>query len=286
MRPIRLCIMRFILKPQFETSLFERNKAYLGGGLSFVTGYELGVLEPTNKLAMVSCVFQYNIARLGSAVNLMPWTSPSTGMVAKVEIQDSIFSYNSVLYNTSSWYLMGFGTVYTYKVPFDINGRVRTSFYSNKGSGIIVVGTVVNIHSGSVGFLHNVATNGGAILPMPVAGLPSGVEPGYTSLPIWHKVEVGPFTLNQQEGTKLLNPGTVLFVILNGGCVMMNGTLICILTEIWLMKVAMIFLYRRSSHASGVALVDLLTPRLRLEERCFVQDLCLFISAISQTNPL
>ena len=146
-----------------ETSLFERNKAYLGGGLSFVTGYELGVLEPTNKLAMVGCVFQYNIARLGSAVNLMPWTSSSTGLVAKVEIQDSIFSYNSVLYNTSSWYLMGFGTVYTYKVPFDIKGRVGTSFYSNKGSGIVVVGTGVNIHSSLVEFSGNIATNGGAI---------------------------------------------------------------------------------------------------------------------------
>ena len=146
-----------------ETSSFERNKAYLGGGLSFVTGYELGLLEPTNKLAMVSCVFQYNIARLGSAVNLIPWTSSSTGLVAKVEIQDSIFSYNSVLYNTSSWYLMGFGTVYTYKVPFDIKGRVGTSFYSNKGSGIVVVGTGVNIHSSLVEFAGNIATNGGAI---------------------------------------------------------------------------------------------------------------------------
>ena len=146
-----------------EAALFERNKAYLGGGLSFVTGYELGVLEPTNKLAMAGCVFLYNIARLGSAVNLMPWTSSSTGLVAKVEIQDNIFSYNSVLYNNSSWYLMGFGTVYTYKVPFDINGRVVTSFYSNKGSGIVVVGTGVNIHSSLVEFSGNIATNGGAI---------------------------------------------------------------------------------------------------------------------------
>ena len=117
-----------------ETTLFEGNKAYLGGGLSFVTGYELGVLEPTNKLAIVGSVFQYNIARLGSAVNLIPWTSPATGMVAKVEIQESIFSYNSVLYCNSSWHLMGFGAVYTYKVPFDIKGR--TNFYTNNGSGI------------------------------------------------------------------------------------------------------------------------------------------------------
>ena len=144
-----------------EATMFEGNKAYLGGGLSFVTGYELGVLEPTNKLAMRISVFQYNIARLGSAVNLMPWTSTSTGMFAKVEIQDSVFLNNSVLYYNSSWYLMGFGTVYTYKVPFDIKGG--TYFYSNNGSGIVVVGTGVNIRSGSVGFRNNVATNGGAI---------------------------------------------------------------------------------------------------------------------------
>ena len=144
-----------------EVALFEGNKAYLGGGLSFVTGYELGVLVPTNKLAMVQSNFLYNIARLGSAINLMSWTTPSTGLVAKVEIQDSIFSYNSVLYNESSWYLMGFGTVYTYKVPVDINGEVF--FYTNHGSGVAVVGTGVNIRSGSVEFLGNIATNGGAI---------------------------------------------------------------------------------------------------------------------------
>ena len=144
-----------------EATMFRGNKAYLGGGLSFVTGYELGVLVPTNKLAMVQSNFLYNIARLGSAINLMPWTTPSTGLVAKVEIQDSIFSYNSVLYNESSWYLMGFGTVYTYKVPVDINGEVF--FYTNNGSGVAVVGTGVNIRSGSVEFLGNIATNGGAI---------------------------------------------------------------------------------------------------------------------------
>ena len=56
---------------------------------------------------------------------------------------------------------MGFGTVYTYKVPVDIKGG--TYFRTNNGSGIVVVGTGVNIRSGTVGFLYNVATNGGAI---------------------------------------------------------------------------------------------------------------------------
>ena len=32
-----------------ENTLFEQNIAYLGGGVSFVTGYEQGVLTPTNR---------------------------------------------------------------------------------------------------------------------------------------------------------------------------------------------------------------------------------------------
>ena len=146
-----------------ETTLFEQNKAYLGGGVSFVTGYEQGVPTPTNRLVMMATVFKLNVARLGSAVNLMPWNLPAPGLLAKVEIRDGIFLYNSVLYSNDSWYLMGFGTVYSYKVPFDIN-KGGILFYTNEGSCIVVVGTGVNVCSGArIGFLHNVATNGGAI---------------------------------------------------------------------------------------------------------------------------
>ena len=145
-----------------ENTLFEQNKAYLGGGVSFVTGYEQGVLASTNRFVMMSPVFEVNIARLGSAVNLMPWNLPSTGLFAKVEIQDGTFAYNSVLYSNDSWYLMGLGTVYSYKVPFDITSV--SYFHTNNGSAIVVVGTGVNIRSGAtIGFLYNVATNGGAI---------------------------------------------------------------------------------------------------------------------------
>ena len=146
-----------------ENTLFKHNIAYLGGGVSFVTGYEQDVPTPTNRFAIMSTAFESNIARLGSAVNLMPWNLLSTGMFAKVEIQDGIFAFNSVLYSNDSWYLVGFGTVYSYKVPFDIN-KGGTLFHTNTGSGIVVVGTGFNVRSGAaVGFLHNVATNGGAI---------------------------------------------------------------------------------------------------------------------------
>ena len=146
-----------------ENTLFEQNIAYLGGGVSFVTGYEQGVSTPTNRFAIVHSEFYSNTARLGSAINLMPWNLPTTGLFAKVEIQDGIFLYNSALYSNDSWYLMGFGTVYSYKVPFAIN-EGATMFIANSGSGIVVVGTGVNIRSSAtIGFLHNVATNGGAI---------------------------------------------------------------------------------------------------------------------------
>ena len=145
-----------------DNTLFEQNIAYFGGGVSFITGYEQGVSTPTNRLVIVHSEFYSNIARLGSAVNLMPWNLHSTGLLAKVEIQDGIFIFNSVLYSNDTWYLMGFGTVYSYKVPFDINECAI--FIANNGSGIVVVGTGVNVRSGAIViFVHNVATNGGAI---------------------------------------------------------------------------------------------------------------------------
>ena len=144
-----------------ENSLFEWNKAYLGGGLSFLTGYEQGVLAPTNRLAMIGSTFQQNIAHLGSAVNLMPWTSPSTGLFAKVEILEGTFFNNSVAYNHYPSHWMGFGTLYSYRVPFHIGGSI-TCFHSNTGSGIVVVGTGVTFHSYTQ-FHNNTATNGGAI---------------------------------------------------------------------------------------------------------------------------
>ena len=146
-----------------EYTLFEQNTAYLGGGLSFVTGYEQGVLAPTNQLAMMSSIFQHNIARLGSAVNLMPWNSPSTaaGLVAKVEILAGKFMNNSVAYNHCPSYWMGLGTIYSYKVPFHIAGTI-SYFGGNTGSGIVVVGTGVTFHSDTQ-FHYNAAINGGAI---------------------------------------------------------------------------------------------------------------------------
>ena len=145
---------------QVSETTFEGNTAYFGGGLSFVTAHEQGVASPTNQLTLEGILLKQNVARLGSAVHLMPWNSPSTGVVAKVEIVATAFVQNSVEYNMyNQSYLMGFGTLYSYRVPFCITG---TFFYSNNGSGIVVVGTGVTIQS-DADFRYNVAANGGAI---------------------------------------------------------------------------------------------------------------------------
>ena len=82
-----------------ENKLFEQNIAYLGGGVSFVIGYEQGVSTPTNRFAILNSEFYSNFARLGSAVNLMPWILLSTGLFAEVEIQRA-YSH-SILFNTT-----------------------------------------------------------------------------------------------------------------------------------------------------------------------------------------
>ena len=173
-------------------------------------------------------------------------------------------------------------------MPFDIvQGTGETYIHTNKGSGIALVGTGVNVRSGaSLSFLYNAATNGGAI-----AAYASGwimlwndteldFHTHLTSLQIGPKVEVGAFPLNQLEGTKLSNPGNVCFVILNGGGVMRSGTVSCTLKEILLVKLVMTYSLLPSFRAFEVALKDLLIHQLMPERRCFVQHLHFTILAI------
>ena len=133
---------------------FFNNSANHGGGLSMLATLELKVLIPTNTLKLINCGFSANIASLGAAVDLSTWHSLKKGLPAKVEIIDTIFSYNG-LDNSD-------GAVYADGVPAIFYGKIL--FKSNKGSALSIFGTGVQFSENcQARFVLNQGWTGGAI---------------------------------------------------------------------------------------------------------------------------
>ena len=144
------------------TSDFIGNTALFGGGVSFLTGREQNVFEASNHLTMDLCKFVQNVARIGSAVCLLPWQLVSTGVHPTVIVQRCTFEGNSVNYNPNHLFMLGVGTFYSYGIQFDMEDY--SFFDSNNGSAIAVVGTGVNFKPNADVFVtDNYAHNGGGI---------------------------------------------------------------------------------------------------------------------------
>jgi len=67
----------------FINTVFESNFAFNGGGFSFHSSEENGVIQPTNHLRFTKCYWHKNEARLGAAVDLSIWHSAENGQLVK-----------------------------------------------------------------------------------------------------------------------------------------------------------------------------------------------------------
>ena len=143
---------------------FDGNRAYFGGGLSFLSGLEQKTSEPTNKLVISNCVWRNNYARLGSAAYFSAFNQVRIGTPPLVELASNHFENNSVDYvsQVQPYTIVGTGTVYCYNIPLELQDS--NTFTYNMGTGIVAVGTQVKFvsHSSAV-FMGNVASNGGGI---------------------------------------------------------------------------------------------------------------------------
>ena len=142
-------------------SFFTGNTALFGGGISFLTGREQKVYEASNHFTVDTCIFNLNVARIGSAVCLLPWSLVSTGVQPTVKVQTCAFDSNSVNYSHGHLFMLGIGTLYSNGIQFDLE-NINT-FVNNNGSGIAVVGTGVNFMQGVHQFRDNYASHGGGI---------------------------------------------------------------------------------------------------------------------------
>ena len=120
---------------------FDGNRAYFGGGLSFLSGLEQKTSQPTNKLVVSNCVWRNNYARLGSAAYFSAFNQMRIGIPPLVELASNHFENNSVDYvsQVQPYTIMGTGTVYCYNIPLELQDS--NTFTYNTGTGIVVVGT-------------------------------------------------------------------------------------------------------------------------------------------------
>ena len=147
----------------FRNCHISNNSAYWGGGISYRTCPEQQVVNASNKLSLINCTMEYNIARLGSAIDLTVWHGLPTGVFSPIIITNCQFLHNSVLYTYDDNNLLGKGALYIDTIPVQFTGS-NNVFEGNDGSAMAVVSTGVQIFTNSsILFCNNTGDKGGAV---------------------------------------------------------------------------------------------------------------------------
>ena len=147
-----------------QNTKFIGNRAYVGGGLSFITGKQP---SDSRSFYMSSCDWINNTARLGAAMDVTKWGNVPDGFLPHVEVLNCTFEGNSIRYMKDSLHeIVGCGVVYADTVPVHFAGPAK--FINNIGSGIAIRSTFVSFTpleggGGSAIFERNRARDGGAI---------------------------------------------------------------------------------------------------------------------------
>ena len=149
----------------FQHCNFTNNSAYWGGGLSIVSAHEDGKCgdEATNHFLLENCSWSFNRARLGSALDCIPWNGHGYGALPVVTIVDGMIENNTIIYNEADKYTIGgVGTIYTDQIGLNLKGN--NTFSSNKGSGIAAVNSVISFKTDScTTFFRNYGWYGGGL---------------------------------------------------------------------------------------------------------------------------
>ena len=149
----------------FKHCKFIGNSAYWGGGLSIVSAHadSYSAHEVANNFLLESCEWKRNRARLGSAVDCIPWDRLGSGTLPVVIIADSTTENNTIFYNDADMVKIGgAGTIYTDLITLSLEGK--NSFGYNTGSGISAVNAVVRFKTDSYTmFVKNHGLYGGGL---------------------------------------------------------------------------------------------------------------------------
>ena len=146
----------------FDDVTFTRNKAYYGGGLSFYTAREKANASPTNRLSFKGCLWQENVARVGSGADISVWHPIPSGAVIEPSFTNCTFYNNSAQYTSNLGSQVGVGALYVDSVPVMFSGGMW--FIANTQSALAAISTGLYFERGChAHFSSNQGRNGGAI---------------------------------------------------------------------------------------------------------------------------
>lgn len=141
---------------------FTGNRAYYGGGLSFYTAREPASASATNWLSFEKCLWQENIARVGSGADISVWHPIPYGAVVKPSFTNCTFYNNNALYTSNLGSQVGVGALYVDSVPVKFSGEIW--FIGNTQTALASISTGLYFERGCrAHFAGNQGRNGGAI---------------------------------------------------------------------------------------------------------------------------
>ena len=136
------------------------NCAEIGGGLYHFSGlYD----QTPNSMRLDNCLFEKNVAHLGSAIMMAPSSSRNlrTGNTIFIIVQNSMFVDNHVFHKSQMQETPGVGTIYV--STYDIYFLEYNHFENNWGSALHVINGILHFEKSNASFEKNIGLQGGAI---------------------------------------------------------------------------------------------------------------------------
>ena len=141
---------------------FEHNTAMEGGGICITMALQSGLnVKQIIEVSISNSSFEYNQARLGTAVALLDFPIFNKGFRSNINFYDCNFSNNQIMNLSDPVHPAGIGTVYVSGIPTDFINSVM--FFNNGGSALVVIATQVNFAGTNATFENNSGTSGGAV---------------------------------------------------------------------------------------------------------------------------
>ena len=143
-------------------SMFDSNSAYYGGGISLSTNRETGVLVATNGITIKGCIWQNNVARVGSAVDLSSYHDVPEGQLVIPIFDNCSYFSNNNSYTDAVVKALGLGTIHSDGIPFVFLGD--NYFVKNNGTALAATDVIVDFRDNATAeFIDNRGLRGGAI---------------------------------------------------------------------------------------------------------------------------
>ena len=163
-----------------KSCIFHDNRAIYGGALSISFHRQLNVHRHQLAQANISgSVFQFNSARLGSAVSVDRDHYFARGDLGTAYFRACTFNNNSIVYEKARAYSVGIGALYISEVA--VVFEEYHYFQYNKGTALAIVGTTLTFSDYvTVLFISNTGSQGGAISLLGMASVIMGANTNIT----------------------------------------------------------------------------------------------------------